>query len=180
MPTLQRDANNNTVTIKTLNDITAGDPLPVMLASTISATDTAATDGSLMARLRYIATNGTGGVVSGVETRLGATSETATTTDTKRYLARFTAFLGILGTTSDTASASGTGGGTGIRGSTVDIAAVAVTTTATIVAETVTADWSYLSLWILNTGAVALSELKTEAGLSASYSTVRVSSRVIH
>jgi hypothetical protein len=39
MPILQRDANNNTVSIKTLNDINPGDPLAVQIAQTLNATD---------------------------------------------------------------------------------------------------------------------------------------------
>lgn len=177
MPILQRDANNNTQSIKTLNDINAGDPLPVQIAQTINATDTAvqtrlgstnsipaveptsdaglngvfkgywqsfksfltilgtlsdaaATDGSLMARLRYIATNGTGGSgggstdVSGVETRLGATSETAATADTatsglngliKRILSRLAIILPSLGAVDEVAATTDTAS-SGING----------------------------------------------------------------
>ncbi len=165
-----------------------------------TAAEAPSATGSLMARLGAIASatpssGGSGGTtnVAGVEARLGATDETPSPSDTassglngilKRYLARFTTFLTVLGTTTDTASATGslmarlgqiatngTGGGSGtsaVYSSAVNIASVTVTTTVATIAEIVTADYDYLSLWIQNTGAVALNELKTEAGFSAS------------
>lgn len=171
MPILQRDANGNTVSIKTLNDINAGEPLAVTITQTLNATDTI------------------------LQTNVGGTSSTPATTPTGNtglngvikglWQDLANRFLSLVGTTTDAASSTGSlmarlraiaessggGGGGGAAAtysSAVDITAVTVTTTVTTVAEIVTADWAYLSLWIQNTGGVALNEFKTEAGLSAS------------
>lgn len=93
MPILQRDANNNTVSIKTLNDINAGSPLAVQIAQTLSATDTI------------------------VQTNIGGTNSapaTAPNNNTglngifKGYWTSFLTFLSAFGTVADVAAQDGT------------------------------------------------------------------------
>ena len=125
-----------------------------------------------------------------LNTAVGARTDAVATTDTgtfgviaglKRLLSRFTSLYTDFGTQTDEADAAGTlmakltdiavniaSIASPVRSSAVNVSAVTITTSATTVTEIVTADWDFLTVWIQNTGSVALNEFKTEAGVSAS------------
>ena len=99
---------------------------------------------------------------AGTRTQAPADKPTLTTTGTTSY-----SIIQLLKSILLNTGESSGGGSTAFYSTPVNVASVSVTTTVATVAEVITADWDYLTLWIQNTGSVALNEFKTEAGMSA-------------
>lgn len=159
MPIRQFDADRNIQQIKTLDDVTVATPLPVSIPGTLTSTDT-------VVQGRLGGTNSTPAALPTADTSLNGVIKGF-------WLDVSTRFLSLFGGLTDAASSTGSlmarlrKIAEPVFSSPVDIASVSVTTTTSTIAEIVTADWDYLTLWIQNTGTVALNELKIEAGISA-------------